>query len=472
MNVIIEKGVHALSRLTYMIVATALLLLTTTACSDSNVSDLQLNGDCSVLALSLDNYEGTIDPATRTITVRVPETYDVNQMSVTALALSEGATSDLAVGDKMDMNFAHVAHVKNGDVYLDWTIKVVRDEAKILSFKINDTYIGTINEEAKTITVYVPEGLDLKTLVPTITVSDNATLSPQSGIATDFSQPVTYTVTNNTATSKYVVSVTAIGKPTMVYVGLSANMDELNIEEQTACKWMLANVPNSLYASFEDVKNGSIDLSECKVIWWHFHKDGGVDGKEAFEKAAPEALAAANKLRDYYNNGGSFLFTRYATNMPAELGAVKNNACPNNCWGQVEADAETVNSPWSFSIAGHTDHALFQNLVMNSSEPTSVYTCDAGYRITNSTAQWHIGTDWGGYADYPTWRSETGAIDLAYGGDGAIVAWEFPANGTNGGIVCIGSGCYDWYSVADVAEYYHTNVAKMTMNAINYLMKK
>ena len=60
MNVIIEKGVHALSRLTYMIVATALLLLTTTACSDSNVSDLQLNGDCSVLALSLDNYEGTI----------------------------------------------------------------------------------------------------------------------------------------------------------------------------------------------------------------------------------------------------------------------------------------------------------------------------------------------------------------------------------------------------------------------------
>ena len=190
MNVIIEKGVHALSRLTYMIVATALLLLTTTACSDSNVSDLQLNGDCSVLALSLDNYEGTIDPATRTITVRVPETYDVNQMSVTALALSEGATSDLAVGDKMDMNFAHVAHVKNGDVYLDWTIKVVRDEAKILSFKINDTYIGTINEEAKTITVYVPEGLDLKTLVPTITVSDNATLSPQSGIATDFSQPI------------------------------------------------------------------------------------------------------------------------------------------------------------------------------------------------------------------------------------------------------------------------------------------
>ena len=109
---------------------------------------------------------------------------------------------------------------------------------------------------------------------------------------------------------------------------------------------------------------------------------------------------------------------------------------------------------------------------MNSSEPNAVYTCDAGYRITNSTAQWHIGSDWGGYPTTADWRTQTGGIDLGYGGDGAIVAWEFPANGTRGGILCIGSGCYDWYSVDDVTEHYHANVATMKQNAFNYLMNK
>lgn len=50
------------------------------------------------------------------------------------------------------------------------------------------------------------------------------------------------------------------------------------------------------------------------------------------------------------------------------------------------------------------------------------------------------------------------------------MAWEFPANGTKGKILCIGSGCYDWYSIDDVASYYHDNIARMTLNAFNYLM--
>ncbi len=447
-------------------------VLAFTACSDDNTSDMQLDGDCMVNELALDGYEGTPDLITRTVTVRIPEKYDAAMMSVTKLTLSSGAKGTIKQGDMLNLTAPHVIRVTNGDTYLDWIVGVKHDEAKIKAFKINDTYTGIIDKEKKTVSVFVPETLNLTALIPTITISDNAVISPASDIPTDFSKPVEYTVTNNTATSVYTVTVTPIGKPEAVYVGLASGMGQLNIEELTACKWMLENIPNSLYASFDDIKKGTVNLSECKVIWWHFHKDGGVDGKNAFEAAAPVALAAAVKLRDYYNNGGSFFFTRYATNMPAFIGAVKNDACPNNCWGQNEAEAETVSGPWSFSIAGHTDHALFQNLVMNSSEPNSVYTCDAGYRITNSTAQWHIGTDWGGYADYTAWRNETGGTDIAYGGDGAIVAWEFPATGGNGQILCIGSGCYDWYSISDVTGHYHANIAKMTMNAFNYLMNK
>lgn len=447
-------------------------ILAFTACSENNVSDLNLNGGCSVTELTLDNYSGIIDKTARTITVRVPETYDITQMKITTLNLSDGAKSNVALGDLLNLSAPQALRVSNGDVYLDWTVKAQRDEAKITSFKINDTYIGTINEDSKTIMVYIPASLDITSLTPVITYSANAAISPASGIATDFTHPVTYTVSNNTANSTYTVTVRQIDKPQALYVGLAQSMDELNIEEKTACNWMLQNIPNSLYASFADIKNGSIDLSDCKVIWWHFHKDGGVDGKSAFEKAAPEALDALPQLKDFYKNGGSFLFTRYATNMPGELGIAKNGGVPNNCWGQVEADAETCGGAWDFKMTGHTDHALYQNLVKGD-DSNSVYTTDANYRITNSTAQWHIGTDWGGYADYAAWREATGGIDLGYGGDGAIVVWEFPAEGTSGKTLCIGSGCYDWYSVNEnYTEKFHKNIAIMTQNAFDYLMNK
>ncbi len=452
-------------------------ILAITACNDDNVSDLNLTGSCSVTDFALDNYEGTIDKTTRTITVRVPETYDVSQMSVTKLNLGDGAKSNVNVNDKLNLSAPQTLHVTNGDVYLDWTVKAQRDEAKITSFKINGTYVGTINEESKTIVVYVPVSLDIKNLTPVITYSENAVISPASGIVTDFSNPVTYTVSNNTANSTYTVTVLQIDKPQVLYVGLAQSMGELNPEEQTACKWMLENTSNSLYASFTDIKNGSIDLSECKVIWWHFHKDGGVDGKDAFEKAAPEALEALPQLKEFYKNGGSFLFTRYATNMPGELGIAKNGGVPNNCWGQVEADAETCGGPWDFKMGNdaagyHSDHALYQGLVKGD-DSNCVYTTDTDYRITNSTAQWHIGSDWGGYADYAAWRDATGGVDLGYGGDGAIVVWEFPAEGTSGKTLCIGSGCYDWYSVNEnYTEKFHKNIAIMTQNALNYLMNK
>lgn len=449
-------------------------ILALTACSEDNVSDLQLTGGCSVTELALDDYEGTVDKAARTITVRVPETYDISQMTLNKLTLSDGAVCDAKVGDKMNMLLAQTLRVKNGDVFLDWTLVAKRDEAKILSFKVNGIYTGAINESNKTITINVPQTVDITKLIPSITVSENATVAPVSGAPVDFTEPVTYTVTNNTATSTYTVTVKQIGKPSAVFASLALTMDELGPEEKTACEWMLENVANSIYASFTDIKNGNVDLSECKVIWWHFHKDGGVDGKERFEQAAPEAIAAQAVLRDYYKAGGSFLFTRYATNMPGELGIDKNGLVPNNCWGNNEDNSELCNGPWDIKLGNdaggyHSSHELYQGLIKGD-DANCVYTTDVNYRITNSTAQWHIGTDWGDYPNYTTWRNATGAIDLGYGGDGAVVIWEFPAENNSGKTLCIGSGCYDWYSSNPYTEKFHQNIAIMTKNALNYLM--
>ncbi len=447
-----------------------------TACSSDNVSDLQLSGDCRVEALALDDYEGAIDLTSRTITVRLPEVYETSAMQLTRLTLSDGAACNVRQGDRLNMDAAQVLHVTNGDTYLDWTVRVLHDEARITAFTINDIYQGTIDQTAKTIVVYVPATENITALVPTITYSQNATITPASCQAQDFSQPVTYRVKNNSAESTYTVTVIAIDKPKALFVGAAPSMNDLDAEARTACEWMLANIPGSLYASFADIEANAVELDECKVIWWHFHVDGGVDGHDVFMAKAPEALAAKNQLRQFYENGGALFLTRYAVNLPSFIGTTGDDewTTPNNCWGQDEGAAELCGGPWDFNIyAGQNNHPLWQNLVAGD-DPNKVYCTDAGYHITNSTAQYHIGTDWGDYPDYTAWTNRTGATVLGVGGDGAIVAWEYPAHDGKGGIICIGSGCYDWYSYtyeAGYTENFHKNISIITKNAFNHLTR-
>ena len=446
------------------------------ACSDDNTSNLKLKGDCMVETIELDGYEGIVDLTSRTITVRLPEIYDASAMEVTSLKLSDGARCNLHQGDILNMNEAKDLIVKNGDVQLNWTLCVLNDEAKIYQFYVNEIYQGAIDQDAKTITIYVPATVDITTLIPTITLSPNATVNPGSGVTQDFSEPVEYTVTNNSAESTYMVTVIAIEKPHALFVGSASTMNDLDPEAKAACQWMLGNISNSLYASFADLRSGTIDLSECKVIWWHWHVDGGVDGHDVFAAKATDALETKNVLRQFYENGGAFFFTRYATNMPSFIGVTGNDewTTPNNCWGQDEDAAELCGGPWSFRIFdGQTNHALWQNLVAGENAQ-EVYCTDAGYHITNSTAQYHIGTDWGGYDNHAAWENRTGGKILGVGGDGAVVAWEYPANAGKGGIICIGSGCYDWYSYtyeAGYTEKFHKNIEIITKNAFDYLMQ-
>ena len=85
------------------------------------------------------------------------------------------------------------------------------NEKSILSFII-DGVEGDINEIAKEVEVMMPEGTDVTQLVPTIVVSEGATVEPVSGVAQDFTNPVTYTVTaQNGTTAVYTVTVAVEG---------------------------------------------------------------------------------------------------------------------------------------------------------------------------------------------------------------------------------------------------------------------
>ena len=453
----------------YLFCVLALLL---PACRGHQAGSLALDGDCLVDSIVFDDtYAGDIDLATRTISIVVPDGYNADDMCLTALSLSAGATADLAVGDRLCLREARNLRVTNGDVCLDWTLRVVYRRAEITSFVINKTFVGAINQTARTITVHITAEADIRALTPAVVVSDGAVVSPASGQTQDFTHPVSYTVTNGSLSNTYLVTVSQLTKPQALFVGLASSVNGLTAEERTACEWMLSNVPNTMYASFADLRNDAIDLSECRLIWWHYHKDGGVDGQAAFESNAPEAVSAVPAVQQFIDNGGSLLLTRYAAYLPAYL-AINGNEptyrMPNNCWGGEEANAETTTQPWNF-FTDHADHPIYADLIMGT-DPTYIYTCDAGYRITNSTAQWHIGSDWGGYATVEEFETLTHARAIGHGGDGAVVVWEFP-RADKGGILCIGSGCYDWYSVGEVYSGYYANMGRLTLNAINYLTR-
>lgn len=454
----------------YKIVLCALSLCTLLCGCNKKSNSFDVSGDCKIEKMVLDGqFTAVVDHAARTAVVPVPEVHNDQLMTITELTLSPGAKANMKQGDKVNLTTPFVLHVENGNVYQDYKVSVKHDEARILSFVLNGEYIGIIDQIQHTIAVSVPIGTDIKALVPTVKTTEGATLTPAANMPCDFTNPVEFTVKYNTAVTTYTVTVKEKANPVVLYLGLAETVAQLNPEEQEAVTWMLSNIENSDYASFSSFAAGHVNMSDCKVIWWHFHKDGGLEGKAAFEANAPEVVdvMTTDKLKEFYQAGGSFLLTRYAVNLPFYLGEAEH--FPNNCWGQKESEAETVGGPWEFAITGHTDHALWQNLLMNNDAPDHVYTCDAGYRITNSTAQYHM--NWGGaYDTKASFRENTGAVDIA-GGEDAVVAWEFKRTAEHGAIICIGSGCYDWYSVGGTegTEYYHKNIAKITENAFNYL---
>ncbi len=82
----------------------------------------------------------------------------------------------------------------------------------ILTFALQaQTGDAVIDADAYTVAIEVANGTDVTGLEPVITVSEGAAVVPASGAATDFTDPVTYTVTaEDSTTQDWVVTVTVV----------------------------------------------------------------------------------------------------------------------------------------------------------------------------------------------------------------------------------------------------------------------
>lgn len=172
-----------------------------------------------------ENYPATIDYDKYTMSIDLPYGSVVTS-AIGNFELSDGASayiSDVLQETGVTENNLTSAKTynvvsKNEEVDQDFVLTVTvleNTEAELFTFSIGAA-VGVIDEEAKTVSVEVANGVGLIDLVATFTSSANSTVkiggvTQSSGVTTNtFSSPVSYVVTSeDTETSQtYVVAVT------------------------------------------------------------------------------------------------------------------------------------------------------------------------------------------------------------------------------------------------------------------------
>lgn len=157
---------------------------------------------------------GVVNATTHTVALTVP--YGTNLTAlVPTITLSTNATINPASGvaNNFSSPVIYTVTAENTAITQDWTVNVTvlpNAEKDILTFNLTTPAVTGVIAGNK-ITLFLPAGTDITALVPTITVSPEATVSPASGIAQNFTTPKTYTVTAQNGTTKvYTVSVDVV----------------------------------------------------------------------------------------------------------------------------------------------------------------------------------------------------------------------------------------------------------------------
>ncbi|MGP1363510.1 MAG: choice-of-anchor J domain-containing protein [Bacteroides sp.] len=152
-----------------------------------------------------------IDKTAKTFKVTVPYGTEINALTPTFTCLPQGAAAT-PMGVQDFTNGAITYTIKHGTAEATWKVSVIvakNSATDILTFNIPGQKSATVDKVNKKILIVVPIGTSITALVPTITLSAGATVSPASGVAQDFSYPVEYTVTaeDGQTKQKWTVSV-------------------------------------------------------------------------------------------------------------------------------------------------------------------------------------------------------------------------------------------------------------------------
>ena len=269
-----------------------------------------------------------------------------------------------------------------------------------------------------------------------------------------------------------------VGSTIVAYLGIYADKADLmangDDDEIAAATWLFAKYPSSVYISFNQIKKGTVDLSQYRVIWWNRDVVSG----SALPSTSTDAFVV-NKLAQFYKEGGNFLFSTYAIQYLWNLGRMTNAYKMG-----IDTGAGGVNPDvWAIGvkIGSHDQrsHPLFKDIAITTSnggfpvigsgwkenhncvlvEMAAYYNLGNGDELayvkftTDNNLKW-LGV-WDGIGDY----FMCGVFELT------------PKDDFQGTSLNIGIGGIEWH-VNDVVNPYQSNIEKMYKNAIDYLKTK
>lgn len=155
--------------------------------------------DILTFTLAEETGAATINTTEHTVAIEVVFGTDVSDLTPT-FTISESATVSPMLGTAQDFSSAVTYTVTAEDpmVTQDWETTVTvapNTENDIVGFTfVQISGEATIDDGAHTVTALAVAGTDVSGLTPTISLSQNATISPLSGSEQNFTSEVTYTV--------------------------------------------------------------------------------------------------------------------------------------------------------------------------------------------------------------------------------------------------------------------------------------
>lgn len=251
-------------------------------------------------------------------------------------------------------------------------------------------------------------------------------------------------------------------------------------DEIAAAQWFFGKYTNSAFISFDQVKNGTVDLKQFRVIWWHSDELGG---KELPAIAKDPAVVEA--ISSFHKEGGNLFLTIFATyylqtigRLPLTKFAESNNV--GDGAGGVNPDIWTVSA--NLKSFNYANHPVYRNLTINN-------TGNNGKEIPLIGAGWKEdhNCNWGGipavhgFANdddaFVAYMANTfGFVNLGSWGHirdywhGGIVETT-PLGSFKGSAIAIGLGAYEW-NQNNTVNPYQSQIEKLTENAIEYLKTK
>jgi hypothetical protein len=276
---------------------TLLILLLSILCINCSEDDNgpSLSAENSILSLKIEvhniTYTGDINNISKEIKIQTLGLENVTLITP-SIEISKNAT--INPSGAISQNFNEVLNysvtAENGDIVAYQIITEntpFSNEKQILNFELNidnDNFTGTINQNDLTIAVETYK--DISNVAPIITISENATISPNTNETQNFNNPVAYTVTAqdgtkhtytvhilkpeiNATVQKCYVRATSFGRVT--YLDLSNQDYQLYLENET----------NSYLLNFSDTATWNDNGVPTTNFYFYFdeHIETAIDYK-------------------------------------------------------------------------------------------------------------------------------------------------------------------------------------------------